>query len=306
MGVLKNARGHFRHAAELARERPFGARAVAQDAAEHFRAGSGARDLLDLGLAIDRKQPDAKRIGARDVPLLLDRVAVAQALGRAAGGQNLLDLHDGSRVEAGAKARQQVEHFRLRVRLHGVKYARVRQSPGERGVIVANDVEIDDKARTIVAAFFTASAQKIHNAIGHRGIPQGTALRRTKRPNMGWANVNAAAPLWRRRRAKYVRPGPRRLRRTVGDEQCDPVQRRRTRTTPKTSASAHAIRVSVAIDWKGKTLSARPARETSLFGTPTFGGVDRDEKARSVVALSRVPRLAGFAGSLRLPAFNDG
>ena len=32
---------------------------------------------------------------------------------------------------------------------------------------------------------------------------------------------------------------------------------------------------------------------------------DRDEKARSVVALSRVPRLAGFAGSLRLPAFTD-
>lgn len=30
---------------------------------------------------------------------------------------------------------------------------------------------------------------------------------------------------------------------------------------------------------------------------------DRDEKARSVVALSRVPRLAGFAGSLRLPVF---
>ena len=34
--------------------------------------------------------------------------------------------------------------------------------------------------------------------------------------------------------------------------------------------------------------------------------VDRDEKARSVVALSRVPRLAGFTGSLRLPAIKDG
>ena len=33
---------------------------------------------------------------------------------------------------------------------------------------------------------------------------------------------------------------------------------------------------------------------------------DRDEKARSVVALSRVPRLAGFSGSLRLPVFTDG
>jgi hypothetical protein len=57
------------------------------------------------------------------------------------------------------------------------------------------------------------------------------------------------------------------------------------------------IRLLVAIAWIGETLSARPARETSLFGTPAFGGADRDEKARSVVALSRVPRLAGFAGS---------
>src|SRR6478752_5996240 len=31
-------------------------------------------------------------------------------------------------------------------------------------------------------------------------------------------------------------------------------------------------------------------RRTSLFGDPTFGGPDETKKARSVVALSRVPR----------------
>ncbi|QXX75973.1 hypothetical protein MHY1_02807 [Methylovirgula sp. HY1] len=49
------------------------------------------------------------------------------------------------------------------------------------------------------------------------------------------------------------------------------------------------------LDWDD-SLSARPARKTSLFGTPALE-TGRDEKARSVVALSRVPRLAGFAGS---------
>src|SRR5271156_1861907 len=53
----------------------------------------------------------------------------------------------------------------------------------------------------------------------------------------------------------------------------------------------------MAFAWIGmRSLSARPARKTSLFGTPALEA-GRDEKARSVVALSRVPRLAGFAGS---------
>jgi hypothetical protein len=55
--------------------------------------------------------------------------------------------------------------------------------------------------------------------------------------------------------------------------------------------SVHGLR----LDWENSQ-SARPARKTSLFGTPALEA-GRDEKARSVVALSRVPRLAGFAGS---------
>lgn len=49
---------------------------------------------------------------------------------------------------------------------------------------------------------------------------------------------------------------------------------------------------------RGRTLSARPARKTSLFGKPAFGGLTETKKARSVVALSRDPPLrAEFAGS---------
>jgi hypothetical protein len=56
-------------------------------------------------------------------------------------------------------------------------------------------------------------------------------------------------------------------------------------------------KVFMAIAWIGmRSRSARPARKTSLFGKPALEA-GRDEKARSVVALSRVPRLARFAGS---------
>ena len=111
MREFEHARRHLRRAAELARQRPFRARAVAEDAAEHFRARGRARDLFDLGLAIDREQPHAERIGARDVALLLDRVAEADAVRRRPGGHRLLDLDDRGGVEAGAQTGQQIEDF---------------------------------------------------------------------------------------------------------------------------------------------------------------------------------------------------
>ena len=61
MRVLQHVDRHRGLAAELARQRPFGADAVGEDAAEHARAGRGAGDLLDLGLAVDREEADAER-----------------------------------------------------------------------------------------------------------------------------------------------------------------------------------------------------------------------------------------------------
>jgi hypothetical protein len=60
----------------------------------------------------------------------------------------------------------------------------------------------------------------------------------------------------------------------------------------------------VAIVWKGGFPSARPARKTSLFGKPTFGGSTETKKARSVVALSRdPPQRRGSPVRLRLPVY---
>ena len=94
-------------AAELARQRPFGADAVGQDAAEHACAGRGAGDLLDLRHAVDREEAHAERMGAGDVALLLDGVAVGDAVGRGAGRQHHLDLGDRGGVEAGAERGEQ-------------------------------------------------------------------------------------------------------------------------------------------------------------------------------------------------------
>ena len=135
-----------------------------------LRAGRGAGDLLDLGLAVDREQANAEREGARDVALLLDRVAEGDAVGRGAGREHHLDLGDRGGVEAGAERGEQRQHLRRRVRLHGVEHARVGQRLGEGLVVVAHDVEIDDEAGAVVAAV----AEEFADARSHGVSPQGS------------------------------------------------------------------------------------------------------------------------------------
>src|SRR5262249_5748678 len=92
VGVLQDVGGIIRLAAELARERPFGAGAVAMDAAEHAGAWRGAGDLLDLGLAVHSKERDAELRGGGDLALLLDGVAVGDVLGAGTRGEDVLGL----------------------------------------------------------------------------------------------------------------------------------------------------------------------------------------------------------------------
>ena len=142
--------GVVRLAAELARQRPFRAGAVAMDAADHAAAGSGARDLLDLGLAVDCEQRHAQPEGAGDLALLLDRVAVGDALGGAAGSEHHLGLAHRGDVEAGAELGQELEDLRRRVGLDGVVHLGVRQRLGEGTVVVAHDIEVEHEAGSFV------------------------------------------------------------------------------------------------------------------------------------------------------------
>ena len=165
--VLEHVDRHGRLAAELARQRPFRPDAVGEDAAEHAAARRRAGDLLDLGLAIDREEAHAERIGARDVALLLDRVAVGDAVGAWRRPRAPSRSRDRGGVEAGAEPGQQRQHLRRRVGLHGVEHARVGQRLGEAEVVLADDIEVDDEAGPVVVTI----TQEIADARGHGRSP---------------------------------------------------------------------------------------------------------------------------------------
>ena len=133
------------------------------DAADHPAAGRGARDLLHLGLAIDGEQGHAEPEGGGDLALFLDGVAVGDAVGRGAGGEHVVRLGDRGDVEAAAEAGQQLENFRRRIGLHGVVHLGVRQHLGEVQVVLADDVEIDDEAGSVIGTLL----QKFADACGH-------------------------------------------------------------------------------------------------------------------------------------------
>ena len=103
--MLENIGGIDRLAAELARQWPFGAGAIADDAADHPAAGGGPSHLLHLGLAVDSEESDAERKRRSDLGLLLDSVAVGDPIGRRAGGEHGVRLGQRSNVEAAAEAR---------------------------------------------------------------------------------------------------------------------------------------------------------------------------------------------------------
>src|SRR5439155_6966080 len=90
--LVQEIDGHLRRAAELARQRPFGAVAIDQDAAEDARAGSGAAELLQLARAVEGEEADALLVGIGDVALLLHGVAERHPLAGRPLGEAKLDL----------------------------------------------------------------------------------------------------------------------------------------------------------------------------------------------------------------------
>ena len=172
MGIDEHVDGHLRHAAELARQRPFGAFAIGQHAAEHAGAGSGTRDLLDFLMAVDREQPDAERMRAGNVAFLLDGVAEGDAGGGRTGIQRHLDFGDGRGIEVGAHAGEQVQDFRRRVCLDGIVDRAVRHRMTESVEIVAHDIEVDHEA----GAVGTSGGEEVEDALGgHGSIPSSNS-----------------------------------------------------------------------------------------------------------------------------------
>ena len=202
LGMAQHIHGHRRDTAELARQRPFGALAVGQHAAENARLWSSTCDLLHLFDAIDREETNAKIIGARDIALLLDRVAERDAIGRRTGIQCHLDFGDRRGVEGRAHRSKEAQDLRRRICFHRVVNPGIRQRLLEGAVIFAHDIEVDDQARPIR----TSGGKEIENALCcHRSlqctasIPRVVRLRRDRsRP---------LAPRWTKARRQFHDPG---------------------------------------------------------------------------------------------------
>jgi hypothetical protein len=111
-----------------------------------------------------------------DVALLLDGVAVADAVSRGARRQRHLDLRDRGGVEAGAELGQQSQYLRGGVRLDGVEHPGVRQGLGEVLVVGAHDVEVDDEARAFVCAAFAALLKEFTDASHAPSAPATMAI----------------------------------------------------------------------------------------------------------------------------------
>ena len=267
MRMLEHVDRHLRHAAELARQRPFGAGAVAQDAAEHLHVlGAGDAGLLGARAIFStsasqstakRRTPSSRaRAMSRSFLIVLPKEI---AVRRGAGVERQLDLDDRGRVEARAELGEELEHLRRRVRLHGVEHARVGQGPGELGVVVAHDIEVDDQARAVLASV----AQEFADALSHGALPTKGSMGLLQGPGLKFRRQAARRQRGRRHRA--------------------PVRWRHE--------SARWVLHPTMLPWigKGRPLTARPAmRNKPLRCRPLEG--QRDQKSPFVVALSRVPR----------------
>ena len=258
-------------AAELARQRPFGAGAVEQEAAEHLGAGRGAGDLLDLGLAVDREQADAEREGARDVALLLDGVAEGDALGRGAGREHHLDLGDRGGVEAGAERR------RAATAAPAPGSPSRRRTPGCPAAPWQRPGSCRARRRD-------RRRGRGHRPARHRG--GGAETRGCARSwSRSFIQVQGAKPRARVRPSVEVRPP--RLRANDRRQRLKCLAPSRALGT-RCRRAALQPRCCLGLERENPFRTAGK-RWTSLFGAGLWTA-NETKKARSVVALSRVPR----------------
>ena len=192
---------------------------------------------------------------AGDVALLLDGVAVGDAVGRRAGRQHHLDLRHRGGVEGGAERGEEGENLRRRVGLHRIEDAAVGQRAREGLEIAADDVEVDDKAGAVGSSLVEERADAVRH---HRAeIPnpsvaaRGVLRRSSARDGDGRDTPGSPQPA----KSRVVRAE--RLLGTDEGPTCEPSL------------------------GTGRSRSARPAmRVCASSVSPAFGGPTETKKAR--------------------------
>src|SRR6202022_2279638 len=161
---------------------------------------------------------------------------------------------NGSGVEARAHRGQQRQHFGRRIGLHRIEHAAVRQRLGEGLVIVAHDFEVDNEARLGVEALAAAVTQEFLDTFGHSTLQSGPS--------------DGARSKWFSDVSLLALPHD-------GDA---------TRPWTQTELCCRGL--------VGNAPARTPGNEGQAFSVARAGvGMPVEtKKARSVVALSRVPR----------------
>lgn len=119
-GGAEELEGHFRVAAELAGERPFGSAAGSEETGGNACAGGVAGDFFEFGGAIDGEHVDAGGVGFGDGGGFLDGVAEGEAGSGDAELEALTDFGGTGDIETGPGGGEGVDDFGHGVGLHGV------------------------------------------------------------------------------------------------------------------------------------------------------------------------------------------
>jgi len=236
-----------------------------RDAAEHLGAWCCARNLLDLGGAVDREQRMPSAEGARDVALLLDGVAIGMRSGVAPAPAPFrsrplaVSKHEPSEASSDSNSGAGLAFTR---RTRGCPAAPWKRSGSCRARLRGRP-----RGTARVLALAAAVAQEFLNAIGHSTLQ--TAQRRAvptaqQRPVEKCVRIRALGQVTRWRR----------------DKACG------------------SNRICAAVDWRGDPSAHLAMKDKPLRYRASWWKAAETKKARSVVALSRVPPLsAGCAGS---------
>ena len=170
-GEPEDVHGLADRTAVLAGQRPVGAVAGGDQAAQDRRAGRGLGDLADLRRRVHDEQADTEARPTRDVVAPLDRVGVDEVVGRRAGGEAGAHLGRAGDVEVAAAADDRGEHLRVRVGLDRV----VDRDAGQRRRQLAQAVG-DDRGLDLQEG----CGGKGHHG-GLRRSPRGWSWRRPRR-----------------------------------------------------------------------------------------------------------------------------
>ena len=146
-GPAQQALGDLDLAAEFLRQRPIGPFALRRQSAEDPALGRGARQFLQLALAVEREQVDAGPLRAGDVLLFLDGMTEGHAAGIDLQARTGFHLGHARDVEEGSFLGQGPDDCVGRVRFYRIVDVDIRQRVLQRLIAFDDKVEVKHQKR---------------------------------------------------------------------------------------------------------------------------------------------------------------